>query len=218
MWDIEKKAVLVAAQQMDQKGWVVGTSGNVSMRLRKATGQQLLAITPTGRYYDSMNVDDIVVVNFDGELAEGKHTPSIETMLHMGIYKARKKVNAIIHIHPIFGSILAVTGLEVPPILDDQVTYLGGEIKLAEYALSGTQDLVRNVVSALGSRNAVIMANHGALCVGRDMREAFTNCEMLEKTAKIYINALSVGKVRPLPAEALEMEKAFFDYVHGEGE
>jgi len=217
MWDIEKKAVLEAAQQMDQKGWVVGTSGNVSMRIREPSGLDLLAITPTGRYYDSMDVDDIVVLNFDGERVEGKHTPSIETMLHMGIYKARKKVKAIIHIHPIFGSILAVTGLEVPPILDDQVTYLGGEIKLAEYALSGSQDLVRNVVSALGSRNAVIMANHGALCVGRDMREAFTNCEMLEKTAKIYINALSVGKVCPLPAEALEMEKAFFDYVHGEG-
>jgi L-fuculose-phosphate aldolase len=75
---------------------------------------------------------------------------------------------------------------------------------------------VQNVVPALGPRNAVILANHGALTVGRDMREAFTNCEMLEKTARIYICALSVGKINPLPPVALEMEQAYFNYLYGE--
>jgi len=161
-------------------------------------------------------VDDIGIVDFEGECVEGELTTSIETMLHIGIYKARKKVNAVIHTHPVFGSILSVIGAEIPPILDDQITYLGGEIKVAEYSLPGSQELVRNAVPALGPRNAVILANHGTVTVGRDMREAFTNCEMLEKTARIYIYALAAGKINPVPADALEMEKAYFNYLYSE--
>ena len=62
------------------------------------------------------------------------------------------------------------------------------------------------------------MSNHGALCVGRDIREAFTNLEMLEKTAKIYISVLSIGKLTAMPAEAIEVQRAFFEYMHGESE
>jgi len=218
MWNAEKKIVLEAAQRMSEKGFVVGTAGNVSMRVKEAKGSELMLITPTSRYYDSISVDDIVVVDFEGKHIEGEFSPSVETMLHLGVYKARKKVNAVIHCHPIFGSAIAVAGMEIPPIVDDQVTYLGGGIKIAEYALSGSQDLVANALSALGPRNAVLLANHGAVCVGKDLREAFTNCEMLEKTAKIYICVLSIGKLAPIPAEALEVQRAFFDYVQGESQ
>lgn len=216
MWDEEKRLVLEAAQQMAQQGFVVGTSGNVSMRLDDTGGRELLAITPNNRYYDLLNIDDIVVVDFDGQTVEGELTTSIETMLHIGIYKARRKINAVIHTHPVFGGIISIIGVKIPPILDDQVTYLGGEIALAEYSLPGSQDLAKNAVSALGPRNAVILANHGAVTVGRDMREAFTNCKMLEKTAKIYIYALGAGKIKPLPTEAFEMEQAYFNYLYGE--
>jgi len=218
IWDFEKKTVLEAAQQMAQKGLVVGTSGNVSLRLGKYGGRELLAITPNGRYYDSLDVDDIVVLDFEGERVEGEFSASIEKMLHIGVYKARRKVKAVVHAHPVFGSAIAVAGLEIPAILDDQVTQIGGEIKVADYALPGSPELVQNVLSALGPRNAVLLANHGALSVGRDMREAFTVCELLEKTAKIYVCALSLGKVNPLPAEIAEVEKAFFAALHGESE
>lgn len=218
MWNAEKKLVLEAAQRMAEKGFVVGTAGNLSMRVREPGGRELMLITPTSRYYDSISVDEIVVVDFDGKLVEGEYSPSVETMMHLGVYKARRKVNAVIHSHPIYSSALAVAGMDIPPIVDDQVTYLGGGIKVAEYALSGSQDLVANVLAALGPRNAVMLANHGAVCVGRDMRDAFTNLEMLEKTAKIYICVLSIGKLTPIPAEALEVQRAFFDYIHGESQ
>ena len=217
-WHSEKKAVLEASQQMAERGFVVGTSGNVSMRLGEHNGRELLAITPNARYYDTLDVDDIVVANFDGENVEGELHLSIEKMLHIGIYKARKKVNAIIHTHPVFGSAISVTCLEIPAFLDDQVTYIGGEVKVAQYALPGTQELVENVLSALGPRNAVLLANHGALSVGRDMREAFVVCEMAEKTAKTYICALSLGKVNPVPDGAAAVEKAFFNFLYGESE
>ena len=198
MWDTEKKMVLEAAQQMVQEGLVVGNMGNVSMRLGDTSGRELLAITPSGRYYDSLDPDDIVIVDFEGKCIEGKLKPSVETMLHIEIYKTRKKVNAIVHSHPVFSSVVAVTGMEIPAILDDQVACLGGGINVAEYAPSGSLEMVRNVVSALGERNAVIMANHGALSVGNDMRDALTNCEILEKTARIYVYALGLGKINLL--------------------
>ncbi|OGO02451.1 MAG: hypothetical protein A2Y72_00185 [Chloroflexi bacterium RBG_13_53_26] len=218
MWESQKQEVLKAAQQMSQKGFVVGTSGNVSLHFRDSEGRDLVAITPSGRDYDTMKPNDIVMVDLEGQRVEGELTPSIETMLHTGIYKVRKKVNAIIHTHPIYGSIIAVAGLEIPAILDDQVTQIGGEIRVAPYALSGSPEMTGNVIAALGPRNAVLLANHGAISVGRNMREAFTMCQLLEKTARIYVFALGLGKINLVPADAAEVEKAYFKAVYGESQ
>ena len=218
MWDSQKQEVLKAAQQMSQRGFVVGTSGNVSLHFKDSEGRDLVAITPSGRDYDTMKPNDIVMVDLEGQRIEGELTPSVETMLHTGIYKVRKKVNAIIHTHPIYGSIIAVAGLEIPAILDDQVTQIGGEIRVAPYALSGSPEMTGNVIAALGPRNAVLLANHGAISVGRNMREAFTMCQLLEKTARIYVFALGLGKVNLVPADAAEVEKAYFKAVYGESQ
>jgi L-fuculose-phosphate aldolase len=218
MWESEKKQVIEAAQEMERKGLVVGTAGNISLRLKDPSGRELLAITPSSRYYDSLKVDDIVVVDFAGQKVEGELKATIETVMHIEVHKARKKVNAVVHAHPAFCSAIAVAGLDIPPLIDEQVIYIGGEIKVAQYALPGTPELAKNAVAALGPRNAVILANHGVLSVGRDMREALTICELAEEMAKIYVSALSLGKVNPLPAEVVELEKAFFASVYGEGE
>jgi L-fuculose-phosphate aldolase len=209
-WQDEKRQVLEASQKMLDKGLVVGTSGNVSLRLPPEDGRELLAITPNRRYYDLLTIDDIQVIDFEGEPVEGELVPSVETMLHIGIYQTRKNINAVMHTHSVFASAISVTGLEIPAILDDQVTFLGGEIRLAKYALPGSQELVENVLAALGERNAVLLPNHGAIGIGRTMREAFTACELVEKTAKIYLLALVLEKVNPLPPEAVEVERAFF--------
>jgi len=218
MWEAEKKVVIESAQEMAKKGLVVGTAGNVSLHLKDPSGREMLAITPSGCRYDSLEVDDIVVVDFEGQRVEGKLNASIETVMHIEVYKARKKVNAIVHAHPVFCSVIAVAGLEIPPLIDEQVTYIGGEIKVAQYGFPGTLELARNAVAALGPRNAVILANHGALSVGRDMREALTICELAEEMAKIYVCALGLGKVNQLPAEVVELEQAFFASIYGEGE
>jgi L-fuculose-phosphate aldolase len=216
MWESEKRQVIEAAQEMERKGLAVGTAGNISLRLKDPGGRDLLAITPSGRYYDSLKVDDIVVVDFAGQKIEGELKASIETIMHIEVHKARKKVNAVVHAHPAFCSAIAVAGMDIPPLIDEQVILIGGEIKVAEYAFPGTPELAKSVVSALGPRNAVILANHGVLSVGRDMREALTICELAEEMAKIYVSALSIGKVNQLPAEAVELEKAFFAAIYGE--
>jgi L-fuculose-phosphate aldolase len=216
MWESEKKQVIEAAQEMERKGLVVGTAGNISLRLKDPGGRELLAITPSSRYYDSLKVDDIVVVDFAGQKVEGELKATIETVMHIEVHKARKKINAVVHAHPPFCSALAVAGMDIPPLIDEQVVLIGGEVKVAQYALPGTPELAKNAVSALGPRNAVILANHGVLAVGRDMREALTICELAEELAKIYVSALSLGKVNQLAAEVVELEQAFFAATYGE--
>ncbi|MBN2463868.1 MAG: class II aldolase/adducin family protein [Dehalococcoidia bacterium] len=218
MWESEKRQVIEAAQEMERKGLVVGTAGNISMRLKDPDGRELLAITPSGRYYDSLKVDDIVVVDFAGQKVEGELKATIEMVMHIEVHKARKKINAVVHAHSPFCSAIAVAGMDIPPLIDEQVILIGGEIKVAQYGFPGTPELAKNVVVALGPRNAVMLANHGVLAVGRDMREALTICELAEEMAKIYVSALSLGKVNQLAPEVVELEQAFFASIYGEGE
>jgi len=213
-WLEEKKLVLTTARKMAERGLVVGTSGNVSLRLLPENGRELLAITPTSRYYDLLEPDDIQIIDFEAEPVEGDLPPSVETMLHIGIYQKRKNVNAVIHTHSVYASALAVAHLEIPPILEDQMVVMGGEIKVAGYAASGSEEQVNNVLEALEDCNAAILANHGSIGVGRDLREAFTVCEMLEKTARIYYLSLEIGKVNLLPDEAVQSCRAFFRQLH----
>jgi L-ribulose-5-phosphate 4-epimerase len=217
-WREARKIVLEAAQKMAAQGLVVGTAGNISLRLPPEGERQLLAITPSSRHYDSLGIDDIQVLDFDAQKVEGSLPPSIETPLHIGIYRARKNVNAVIHTHSVFASAVSISGLDIPPILDDQVAFLGGEIKLSRHALSGSREQVANVLAALEDRSAVLLPNHGAVGTGRTMRDAFTACELIEKTARIYLLALSTGKVNQLPAKALQVEKALYDTLQNGSE
>jgi L-fuculose-phosphate aldolase len=215
-WREEKKVVLEAAKKMLAKGLVVGTSGNISLRLPSEDKRQLLAITPSARYYDLLGVDDIQILDFQGQTVEGSLHPSIETNLHIGIYLARKNINAIIHTHSVFASAVSATGRDIPPIMSDQVAFLGGEIRLSEHALSGSPEQTSGVLAALADRNAVLLPNHGAIGIGRTMRDAFTACELVEKTARIYLLALSAGNVNQLPANILKAEKAAYDMLQRE--
>ncbi|MFC1993269.1 class II aldolase/adducin family protein [Chloroflexota bacterium] len=198
-WQEEKRMVLEAGLKMLEEGLVVGTGGNVSMRLPSEGGRELLAITPRSRYYDSLGVDDIQVIDFELQPVEGNLAPSVETGMHIGIYRARKDVGAVVHTHSVFASAVSVAGKEIPAVLDDQIAFVGGEIKLAKYARSGSQELVENVITVMGESNAVLLQNHGVVGIGKTIRDALTVCELVEKTAKVYFCALALGKVNPLP-------------------
>jgi L-ribulose-5-phosphate 4-epimerase len=215
-WLNEKRLVLETARKLEDKGLVIGTAGNVSLRLVPENGRELLAITPTSRYYDTLSPDDIPVIDFKAEPVEGNLPPSSEAMLHIGIYKVRKDVGAVIHTHSIYASAMAVAHKEIPPIIDDQVTILGGTIKLAQYAPSGSDELAVNVIRALEDRNAVLMMNHGAVGAGKDLREALTVCELLEKTARVYYYSLTMGRPHLLSEKAIESGLAFFRMFHAE--
>lgn len=216
MWESRRQELLQTARRMHRAGLVVATTGNASQRFTEPAGRELVAITPSGLPYDTMAAEDIVVLDMEGRRVAGELAPSIETAMHLAIYRARKGIRAVVHTHTVHASVVAVTSREIPPLLDDQVTFLGGEIRVADYAPPGSPQLAGNAVAALGPRNAALLAGHGAIALGRDLREAFDNCEILEKTARVYALARMVGNIRALPPHGVEAGKAAFAARSGE--
>jgi len=146
---------------------------------------------------------------------EGEGVPSSETQAHLAVYRARADVGAVIHTHSIYASALAVAGLEIPPLVDEQVVALGGSVPIAEYAMSGSQELADKACAALGEGNAVLLCNHGVLGVGADLAEAASVCELVERLAQVYVLALGLGRATPLPDQAVEVEKKIFRRSRG---
>ena len=210
-WADEKHAVLLAAQEMTALGLVTGTSGNVSVRLapRDESGE-LLVVTPSGKPYDTLRDDDIAVVDFDVEPVEGDLTPSSETLMHVGIYRTRPDVQAVIHTHSVFASVAAVAGLAIPPIIDEMTITLGGAVELSPYAFPGTEELADNVCAALGERKAALIGSHGAVGVGRDLDEALAVCVLVERMAQVFVLASALGEVSPLPDDVVDAEKSIY--------
>ncbi|MBI3953886.1 MAG: class II aldolase/adducin family protein, partial [Chloroflexi bacterium] len=195
---------------MWRRGLVVGSAGNVSRRLEPWEGRPLLAITPRSKDYQRLTLQQVQVVDFEGEPVEGELVPSAETMLHVAVYRARPDVGAVMHTHSTYASALAVAGLPLPPVLDELVIATGGPVAVAEYGFSGTEELAERAVRALGQRNAVLLRNHGVLGAGADLREALAVCELVERAAQVYILARLLGSAPPLPAEVVELEQGLF--------
>jgi len=187
--DILKNQIVESGKKLLAEGLVSRTWGNVSIRV----DENYMLITPSGRTYDDMTINDIVMVNYHTSKYEGDIKPSSEKELHCEIYRTRKEINAVIHTHQMNASTVAAARREVPPILDDMAQIIGPTVRCAEYALPNTKKIVRKTVKALEGRYAALMANHGAVCIGRDLKEAFVVCQVLEKACKAFIEAEFLG-------------------------
>jgi len=192
--DNVRELVCSTGKELLRRGLVFGTWGNVSCRVDK----DFMIITPSGRDYLVLTPEDMVLVNINNLSHEAGKKPSSEKNLHAQIYKSRREINAIIHIHSQNASTVAAARREVPPLLDDMAQVIGPSIKVAEYAIPGTVRLANYVVRALAGRNAVLLANHGAVCVGRNMDEALVVCEILEKSCRTFIESEFLGGGIPL--------------------
>jgi len=208
-----KKAVVDAGRTMLREELTVGTWGNVSTR-DSETG--LIYISPSGMYYQEIQTEDIVVLDNTLEIVDGVRTPSIEKEMHVAVYNARPDVNAVIHTHPLYSTVLGVNGMELPGISEDFVQVVGDKVICSEYALPGTPELAENVVKALASLNAVLLPNHGTLCVGEDIRHALTICHVVEKTAHIYIMAKSIGAPHLISEENIKFMQHYARNVYGQ--
>jgi L-fuculose-phosphate aldolase len=214
-WEEERREVLDACRSVVAAGLVAGSSGNVSRRIEGPDGAPLVAITPSRIPYRRLTVGDILVVDFEGDPVEGDGVPSSETLAHLAVYQARADVGAVIHTHSIYASALAVAGLEIPPLVDEQVVAVGGAVPVAEYAMSGSRELADKACAALGEGNAVLLRNHGMLGVGADLAEAASVCELVERLAHVYVLALGLGRATPLPDQAVEVEREIFRRSRG---
>ena len=215
-WETQRREVTWAAREMASRGLVSGSSGNVSVRLSPQDAPDpLIAVTPSGKPYSDLEEADIVVVDQDGEPVEGDGVPSSETLLHLALYRARPDIAAVVHTHSLFASVAAVAGMEIPPILDEMATTLGGPVRVSEYGFPGSAELADKVALALGDRAAALIRNHGAVGVGGSAQEALEVCTLLERTAQIFIYTSLLGRATPVPQDSIEAEQAIYRMTHG---
>ena len=207
-WMKTKEQVLCAALEIHRMGFNSGLSGNISARIDGE--QQLIAITPTGKHYARLSINDILVIDQDGDTVEGELIPSSESLVHISIYKARVDIGCIIHAHPIYATAAAVANLAIPPIIDEMVISIGGSIQVAEYAFPSTQELADNAVTALANRNAVLLRNHGLVVTGNNKDRAVNNCELSERIAHVFLISHSLGRALELPEEIVQTEREIY--------
>jgi len=199
-----KQTVLEICQKLSAKGILMGTGGNISVRVQ---GQKALAITPSNYDYAKMVVEDICVLDYNLKAIEGERKPSVESSLHAAIYENRLDTNCVIHTHQVYASALALTHTAIPALFDEQIKFLGKSVEIVDYAPSGTPFLKNNVVKRLRNHaNAYIIQNHGALLLGPDPDRTIFNVQLLEKCAVTYLIALCSGKnVTKVPAPIREV-------------
>ncbi|MFI0444366.1 class II aldolase/adducin family protein [Actinomadura sp. 6N118] len=188
----ERQALCDIGRKMAGTGLVSGASGNISVRVG-----ELVAVTPGGVMLDRMTPEDCPVVDLEGRLVEGERAPSSETPMHLALYDCTDAA-AIVHTHSTYGTVVATTMTELPPIHYNTLL-LGGVIKVAEYATYGTPELAASVRAAMeGGKRAALMANHGGVAIGKDLDEAYENARLLEWLCGVYVRAKAIGEPRIL--------------------
>jgi L-fuculose-phosphate aldolase len=200
MLKIKRGAVARLGKRMLAAGLTTGTGGNLSWCDRR---RGLVAVSPSGVAYDRLTAADVVVVDLDGRRVDGPLTPSSELPFHLALYRHRPDVDAVVHTHSVYATTLACLHWEIPAV-HYLVGFAGPRVPLAPYATYGTEALARGVVEAIGSANAVLLANHGMIAVGADLEKAFAVAEEIELVARIYYQAKAVGTPRILPDEEMQ--------------
>lgn len=195
--------VLWGCKTMCERGYVLGTSGNISARI---PGENAVVITPTSLPYDELTVDDLVIADLDGAVRPGTRKPSIELSLHLAVYRQRPDVMAVVHTHSAYAtSAGALQGIERVPLLDiEAAIYLGGDIMVAPFAPPGSAELAERAAAALGTNAGVILESHGAVGVGKSMRAAMTAADIVERASMIFMTVAAAGAPKPLPGDYLK--------------
>ena len=191
-----------------EKDLTKGTGGNLSIFNRE---KNLMAISPSAISYKEIDINDIVIMNLEGEKVEGKQKPSTEYQLHRIIYKNREDVNAIIHTHPTYSTTIACLNEEIPPV-HYLIAYSGYKVPCAQYATFGTKKLAKNVYKALGHKyNAALLANHGLITAGENIKHALTITEMVEYCAELYYRSKNAGEPKILSKKQIKKVMNKFD-------
>ena len=207
----ERAKVVAAGQQMLQRGFTEGTSGNVSMRVDDGA-----LISPSTIPYMEITDEDVVLMDLEGNVLEGERVASVEHKVHLECYKRRPNVGAVVHSHPIVGSAFAAARMPLPAFLDEFGVYIGEEVRVAEWGLSGTQEIADQVADALGEHNAAFIASHGMVAVGRDLDHALLNTARVERAGLIFLATKILGGPAEIPEHARDLYRQVFSYFQSQ--
>ena len=173
-----------------------GISGNISVKYNNS-----IVITTSGSANSFLNEDDLCVIDFDGNIIEGNKKPSSEKLLHIEFYNKRPDINAICHFHSPYLTAFAACSKSLNEKILPEIVYMFDEIPAADYALPGSEKLVKNTSLFFDKYNVIIMKNHGVISAGNDLKEAFLNVELCEAYAKTFILSKFLGSARILQEE-----------------
>jgi L-fuculose-phosphate aldolase len=188
--------VLAAAKTMLERGLVEGTSGNISGRLEGG----LVCVTPSSVDYDTMTLEDLVVVDLDGEVVSGTRSPTTEKDLHLSVLRSYPELGSVIHTHAVYATMFALAHEPIPAVIEEVVVYVGGDVPCCAYKGTGSRELGDEVASHLADRGAALLANHGLVTCASTPEKALHHAGLVERTAKIIWGARSMGAtIHPLP-------------------
>ena len=203
-----KEQVLRVAKEMSSSGLVQGTAGNLGARLPDGNA----VLTPSSLDYSIMTLDDLVVTDLDGNVLEGERGPTTEKMLHLSALRQHDEINATMHCHAKFATMFALTRTHIPAVIEEFVVYVGGDVEVADYKTTGTDELAEEVAKRVGDRAAVLMANHGLFAVGKDPTDVLHVAHLVERTAEIIWGAQQLGEVVPIPDEVNDTFAGYYRY------
>lgn len=191
-------AIARVCRRLYERGLVAGPDGNVSVRLHDGS----IVVTPSGMSKVDVTPDDLVLVDPEGRVLDGKGNPSSELRMHLRIYERRADVSAVVHAHPPTATGFAVAGESfMAPVLPEVILQMG-EVPIVRYATPGTAELADSFDPYLARHDAFLMANHGATTVGPTLEVAHQRMESLEHAARIILAARMLGRVNELsPAD-----------------
>ena len=194
-----KEEIIKYGKLAEEKNLTPGVSGNMSARC----GDKIL-ITSSGSANGYLSEDDFVLIDFDGNVIEGKKKPSSEKLLHCAFYKMRSDVDYIIHMHSPYLSSFASAGIALDePIMAENVFYFG-KIPLAEYGLPSSTDLVNKTAKFFDEYDAVLMANHGFIVGDKTIHDAFLKLTLAESYAQVVLNTRILGGAKVLTEQQVK--------------
>ncbi len=185
---IEVEQVIKYAKMLNFKNLSALRSGNISVRYKNG-----FFITPSGVKYSQLQTEDVVFVSLDGNFDSLKQRPSSEWRIHKDIYVNKKEANAVVHAHSTHATAVSAHGKSIPAFHYMVALAGGDDIKCAEYATFGTEELSKNILDALDKRKACLMSNHGQVVFDTNLEKAFELAEEIENICHQYINALKIG-------------------------
>ena len=201
--------LLETARRLLREGLVEGTAGNLSARTEDGN----VLLSPTSLAYETMTPDDLALCDLAGNVLAGARRPTTEQALHLAVLRAYPELGAVIHSHAKFATMFAVAREPIPCVIEEFQIYVGGEVAVANYALTGSDALGEECAKHLAQRGAVLMANHGLLAAGRDLAQAYHVTALVERTAEIVWGARLLGRVEPLPQETLAKFAPVYGYL-----
>lgn len=213
LYEKQRIDIIKVCLKMQEIGFFLGTWGNVSIR----AGRHIL-LTPSRVQYDSMQPEDMVVIDMEGNKVEGERNPTSEKEVHRQIYIVREDVKAVIHAHTAKAMAVSASRIdEVPCMVEEMSQLLGGAIPIAEEYVPAEQhfELGKAAAKAIGQKNGVILKNHGPVACGRDIEEAVLAAKVVEKACEIYLSAADKHLITEIPKRYVDSERYRYLYTYG---